>query len=174
MAVVPQILVPTAIKPVNCGDRPINRPKNLIVPSALTIEMTTKGRATSVNFPALKKLSRMPKSIIPIRKTVVAQNFKPSRIASFNVIVLAIIIPNTIAIMMSLMGDREKPSKCSPIHCAVKLATSATAEANIKPGIQVKLLEMGLDNIVLKSLIADVLFSHVLKSSSAVVFGLGV
>ena len=148
MAVVPQILVPTAIKPVNWGDRPINRPKNLMVTRALTIEMMTKGRATSVNFPALKKLSRMPKSIIPTRKTVVAQNVKPSRMESFNVIVLAMIIPNMIAIIMSLMGDLAKPSKCSPIHCATKLATNATPEASIKPGIQVKFLEMGLDIIL--------------------------
>ena len=51
---------------------------------------------------------------------------------------------------------------------------SATPEANIKPGTQVKFLEMRLDNIVLKSLLESRSFSHVLKSSSAVVFDLGV
>ena len=119
------------------------------MPVLRPIPIKTKGKATSVNLPAPKRLNRIPSNIIPIRSNVVAQNLNPFFISSRICIVFAISMPKSIAIIISLIGERSKPNIDSPIHAAIMPAKNDTETAILMPITHPGLIVIRLDNVLL-------------------------
>ena len=118
MALAPQMPVPMAISPPKRRDSPKRRPRKptTVIPAA--IARITKGRATSVNFPALNRLRRIPRSMMPIRRRVVEQNFSPSAAIGARFMELDRTMPRIMASMIALTGLLVRPNTDSPIQSA--------------------------------------------------------
>ena len=104
MALTPQMLVPAAIRIPNRSEIPILFDKNIVIPSAATMQTNTIPTATTPIFSTENMLSRIPISIMPNWSRLFIPNFIPGLKLLPRLIEFLTAIPSTIANNIGLIG----------------------------------------------------------------------